>query len=98
MDPAKYQYQSDFARRYYGQGRADGRAEGRATGQATGQAEGLAKGRAELVVRQLALRFGALSNEVQARILAASIADLDAIGERLLTARTLQDALGADVK
>ena len=85
MDPAKYQYQSDFARRYI------------ALGQAEGLANGLAKGRAELVVRQLKLRFGALSDELQAKILAASIDELDGIGERLLTARSLHDALSADV-
>lgn len=74
MDPAKYEYQSDFARRYVAQGEVEGRA--------------------ALVVRQLALRFGPLSEEVRARIAAASIAELDAIGERLLTAPTLQEALG----
>ena len=78
MDIAKYEYQSEFARRYYGQGRA----------------EGQAAGRAELVVRLLTLRFGALSNEVQAMILGASIDELDAMGERLLNARTLDEALG----
>ena len=93
MDPAKYQYQSEFARRYYGQGQAEGRAEGLANGLAKGQAQG----RAELVIRQLALRFGALSNELQARLLATSIDELDAIGERLLTARTLHEAVSADV-
>jgi hypothetical protein len=85
MEPAKYEYQSDFARRYYGQGQADG------------LANGLAKGRADLVIRLLTLRFGALSTEVQARILAASIAELDAVAERLLTARTLQEVLHADL-
>jgi flagellar biosynthesis/type III secretory pathway protein FliH len=83
MKQAKYEYQSDFARRYYGQGRAEGRAEGQA------------QGRAELVLRQLTLRFGALSSELHARILAASIEELDAIGERLLTVQTLDEALTA---
>ena len=88
-DPAKYQYQSEFARRYYGQGQAEGLANGLAKGQA--------QGRAELVIRQLALRFGVLSNELQARLLATSIDELDAIGERLLTARTLHEAVSADM-
>lgn len=78
MDPAKYEYQSDFARRYVAQGIAQGRAEGRAA----------------LVVRLLGLRFGPLSHEARARIEAASIAELDGIGERLLTAQTLKEALG----
>jgi hypothetical protein len=84
MDPAKYEHLGDFARHPYGQGQAEWLAKGRA------------KGRAELIVRQLTLRFGALSDDVQAAIVAASIDALDAMGERLLTARTLQEALGAD--
>lgn len=73
MDPAKYEYQSEFAKRYV----ALGRAEGRAT----------------LLTRQLTLRFGVLPPDAVARLSAASIDELDAIGERLLTARTLQEAL-----
>ena len=89
MDPAKYEYQSEFARRYVAQGRAEGKAEGKAEGRVEGKAEG----RAELVVRLLTLRFGPLGADARARISAASIEDLDAIGERLLTAQTLQEAL-----
>jgi len=74
MDPAKYEYQSEFAKRYV----ALGRAEGRAT----------------LLTRQLTLRFGTLAADAVARLGTASIDELDAIGERLLTARTLQEALG----
>jgi uncharacterized protein DUF4351 len=70
MDPAKYEYQSDFARRY------------------------VAEGRSALVIRQLTLRFGALTQQVETRITGASIAELDGIGERLLTAQTLDEALG----
>jgi len=81
MDPAMYEYQSEFAKRYYTQGKVDGKAEGRA------------EGRTALLTRQLTLRFGTLPSEVAARIAAASIEELDAIGERLLTARTLQEAL-----
>jgi hypothetical protein len=82
MDPAKYEYQSEFARRYYGQGKEDGRVEGKA------------EGRADLLTRQLTLRFGALPPAALARISAAASAELDAIGERVLTAQTLEDALG----
>ncbi len=52
-------------------------------------------GRAELVARQLTLRFGPLGDDVRARLSAASIEGLDVIGERLLTAQSLQDALGS---
>ena len=78
MDPAKYEYQSEFARRYVAQGRAEGKSEGRA----------------DLIARQLALRFGAPGDEVRVRLRTASIEELDMIGERLLTARSLQEALG----
>jgi Domain of unknown function (DUF4351) len=77
MNPAKYEYQSDFARRYVAQGCA----------------EGERSGRAALVAKLLSLRFGPLPDTVRSGIEAASIGELDAIGERLLTAQTLQDAL-----
>jgi hypothetical protein len=71
MDPAKYEYQSDFAKRYIGLGRA------------------------ELLQRQLTRRFGPLPAEALERLSAATIDELDAIGERLLTAPSLDEALGA---
>jgi hypothetical protein len=74
MDMSKYEYQSDFAKRYVAQGRMEGRA--------------------ALVIRQLSVRFGALSDQVKSRVSTASLSELDAIGERLLTAQTLQEALG----
>jgi hypothetical protein len=46
-------------------------------------------------MRQLKCRFGHLDAQAQERVQLASFADLDAIGERLLTAHTLQDALGS---
>ena len=77
MDPVKYEYQSEFARRYVAQGVAQGRAEGRAA----------------LILKQLTSRFGQLDEPTTARIAQASIEELDAIGERLLVAQTLRDAL-----
>lgn len=74
MNPAKYEYQSEFAKRYL--------------------AQGLAEGRAELLSRQLARRFGDLSEPVIKRLRTSSIAELDAIGDRILTASTLEEALG----
>jgi hypothetical protein len=70
MDPAKYQYQSEFAKRYVAQGRAD------------------------IVLRQLAVLFGPLPPDAAARVSASSSDELDAIGERLLTAESLDEALG----
>jgi len=75
MDASKYEYQSEFARRYYGQGKADGVA--------------------EIVLKQLATRFGALAPAVATRVQSASAADLERIAQRVLTAQTLDEALGA---
>jgi hypothetical protein len=57
-------------------------------------AEGVAKGRADMVTKLLTLRFGPLTEQAQTRISQASIAELDEIGVRLLTAQTLDQALG----
>jgi Domain of unknown function (DUF4351) len=54
------------------------------------------RGRVTLVLRQLEERFGAVAPDVRRKILRAEVADLDAIGVRLLTASTLQEALGSD--
>ena len=86
MDLSKYEYQSDFAKHYVAQGKA--------LGEANGEARGEARGRLALVIRQLTLRFGAPGDAVQSKLAQSSIAELDAIGERLLTATTLQEALG----
>jgi hypothetical protein len=85
MRAFKYEYQSDFARHYFGQGVEKGREKG--------LEKGMAQGRAELVLRLLTSRFGVLGDEVKARISAAKVDELDAIAERLLTAQTLQEAL-----
>ena len=82
MDPQKYEYQSEFLRKYVAEGRRQGMAQGEALG------------RASLLARQLALRFGSVPEHAQSRIRAASIDELDTIGERLLTACTLEEALG----
>ena len=77
MRAFKYEYQSDFAKHFFGEGKK----------------EGLQKGRAEVVMRLLTIRFGALAEDVKARIATATADELDTIGERLLTARTLEEAL-----
>ena len=73
MRAFNYEYQSDFARHYFGEGKKTGRA--------------------EVVTRQLTIRFGALAEDVKARIAASTADELDAIAERLLTAQTLEEAL-----
>ena len=79
MNPRKYEYQSDFAKRYVAQGRA----------------EGEAIGRTALLRRLLKVRFGSLPAEAEMRIASATVEELDQIGERLMTARTLQEAFGS---
>lgn len=74
MDPRKYEYQSDFARRYV--------------------AEGEVRGRAAVVAKLLVRRFGPLTGDAETRIAVASIAELDEMVERLLTAQSLREALG----
>lgn len=68
-------------------------AQGREEGKQEGKAEGEVNGRAALIARLLTLRFGPLGASERSRISAASVAELDAMGERLLTAHTLPEAL-----
>jgi predicted transposase YdaD len=77
MNSLGYEYQGDFARRYYGQGKAEGKVEGRM----------------ELILKLLALRFGPLPDAIQTRVRSAQDAQLDAVAERMLTAKTLEEAV-----
>jgi hypothetical protein len=74
MKPANYEYQSDFARQYF--------------------AEGRAAGQAELLLKQLHLKFGPLPNAVTSRVQAAGIDELDRWGELVLSAESIEDVLG----
>lgn len=85
MRPAGYEYQSEFARKYFGEGKEKGKAEGRT--------EGEQSGRASLVLKLLNLRFGVLASDAQRAVAAAPSSVLDEIAERVLTAHTLEDAL-----
>lgn len=86
MDPETYEYQSEFAKRYVAQGERKGREEG--------TREGELRGRVELVIRLLTVRFGPLPDDVPVYLSGASLEELDTIGERLLSARTVNEALG----
>ena len=77
MDPAKYEFQSDFAQLYLSQGRAEGRTEGAAG----------------VLIKQLTLKFGPLSQAHSDRIHSASLEELDVWTERVLTAAALVDVL-----
>lgn len=87
MKPKWYEYQSEFAKRYV--------AEGRYEGLSQGKLEGRQEGRVALIQRQLALRFGPLPRFIAESVATASIDELDALGERLLTADSLAAALGS---
>jgi hypothetical protein len=54
----------------------------------------IAQGRVEIVLKQLALRFGPLTEAVQASVRGAQDAQIDGLAERMLTAPTLKEALG----
>jgi hypothetical protein len=84
MDIRKYEYQTEFARHHFSRGVAEG------------EARGEARGRAALLARLLTARFGSIEPQANERIERASIAELEAIGERLLTARTLKEALACE--
>lgn len=53
MATGTYEWQSDFARKYVGQGRHEGRAEGREEGLEEGREEGLAEGKREVLIQIL---------------------------------------------
>jgi len=59
-----------------------------------GEARGEARGERRLLEKQLTLRFGPLPAGTLARLEAADVPTLDAWGERVLTARTLEELFG----
>jgi hypothetical protein len=61
---------------------------------AKGRAEGEAKRKAELLLRQLGLRFGALSETMRNQVLHAPSERLDVWAERVITAQSLEEVLG----
>jgi hypothetical protein len=71
MDARRYEYQSDFARRYVSEGMADA------------------------AIIQLTTRFGELPTTVTTRVREASVAELRGLLNRLLSAPTLEEAIGA---
>jgi hypothetical protein len=79
MGSVRFKYQSDFARRYVAQGIAEGKAEGRL----------------ENILELLATRFGPLPESIQTRVRGASATQMYAVGKQVLTAQTLEEALGA---
>jgi hypothetical protein len=83
MDPAKYEYQSDFAKRYF--------LAGRTQGEALGEARGELRGRAATLLRLLEVRFGALDTATAERVAHASAEQLEHWAVAALDAHTLED-------
>src|SRR5262249_10090082 len=79
MDPAKYEFQSEFAKRFLSQGRAEGEAKGRIEGEA------------RVLTKLLTLKFGALDSGVAERLRSASTTELERWVENILAASTLDD-------
>ena len=80
MNSAKYDYQSGLGSGFFEHGREEGRQEGART----------------LVIKLLTRRFGDLTEAARVQLAGASVEELDAIGERLLSAPTLEKALGSN--
>ena len=78
MRPEGYEYQSDFARKYFGKGKAEGKAEG----EAKGKAEGLTKS----LMTFLTARGFEVSEEIRDTIV--SCRDLDQLDEWIRRAAT----------
>ena len=77
-----YEYQSDFARKYYGQGRDEGRQEGREQGRQEGREQGWQDGLRAAVITLARTKLGKLSDADVAAIEAAIEAVSD---QRILT-------------
>jgi len=56
--------------------------------------EGRKEGRADLLLKQLAVKFGPLSEQTVARVQSAKLEELDQWAERVLSATTLEEVLG----
>ncbi|MGI9000422.1 MAG: hypothetical protein ACR2GH_02020 [Pseudonocardia sp.] len=92
MATGTYEYRSDFARRYFFEGRAEGEAAGRAEGEAAGKEEGKAEGEARAVLAVLDARGIDVPSDTRTRI--AECLDLDQLDtwvRRAVTAETVHD-------
>ena len=73
-------------------------AEGAAKGRIEGEARGEAKGKADTLHRQLLRRFTTVSPDVERRVRAADIDQLDEWLDRFVDAKCLEDVFGAEKK
>lgn len=72
-----------------------GRAEGVERGRTEGLAQGIATGQAELLLRQLELRFDELPETICERVRSASVSELEAWAAAVLVAASLDEVLAA---
>ncbi|MCB9705499.1 MAG: hypothetical protein H6711_26750 [Myxococcales bacterium] len=85
MSTTGYQYQSDFARKYF------------AEGEAKGKAEGKAEGEARLLLKLLELRGFAVSDELRRRVLECTeCAVIETWAGRVLTAKSLDEVFAEE--
>jgi hypothetical protein len=75
--------------------RADGEAAGEARGESRGESRGLVKGQANLLLKQLGLRFGPPSAATRAHVESATAEQLDTWAERVLTAQSIDEVLAS---
>ncbi|WP_026116224.1 hypothetical protein [Nocardiopsis valliformis] len=68
MATGTYEWQSDFARKYVGQGRAEGRAQGLAEGREEGREEGLTQGKREALLQLLDVLAVSVGADARQRI------------------------------
>ena len=90
MKSLEYEFRSEFLRRYVAQGIAQGVEQGLTQGVAQGRTEA----RIEIILKVLMLRFGLLTADLETRVRGAQDEQLDAVIERMLTAQSLEEALG----
>jgi hypothetical protein len=79
-----------------GHAKAEGIAQGKAEGRAEGRAEGKTEGKAELVLRQLQVKFGVNPAAFRQRVLAASPDELNQWADRILTASSVDEAVDTE--
>jgi len=85
-----YEYQSDFARKYYFEGKAEGKVEGKA--------EGKVEGEARLLLKLLRLRGFVVPEELERRISGCGDSErLELWAGRLLSAPSLGEVFGAEL-
>ena len=70
--------------------RQEGRQEGEARGEARGRQEGEAKGESKMLQRLLVRRFGPLPRHITEKLEKASTAEVEAWGDRVLDAPSLE--------